>query len=146
MKCFSFLVVLFFISCTSQTGSQKSTVEFEDVYHHYFTLTPKEYELINSQEKMDQVSAAIRKHYGGKRSAPIPAIFSGENYLIIKPILKNSNDVQILSVERFNTTLHIKVKPFYNPERDDQSRLSPNILLKIYTESNVNKIVINYPN
>ena len=146
MKYFSFLVFLFFVSCNSQTGSEKTTVEFEDVYHHYFTLTPQNYELIDSQGKMDQVSAAIRNHYSGQRSAPIPTIIPGVKYLIIKPILKNSNDVEILSVERFNTTLHIKAKPFHNPELNEQSRLSPNILLKLYTESNLNKIIINYQN
>ena len=146
MKCFSFLVFLFFISCDSQSPSKKLKVEFEDVYHHYFTLAPSNFMIIDSQEKMKKVYAAIYKNYGGKRSAPIPSVTAGEKYVIIKPALKNSNDVEIEDVEVLNKTLYITVKPFQNPEVRKTSRLSPNVLMKIYTKSTINKVIINTQN
>ena len=146
MKCFSFLVFLFFISCDSQSPAKKVKVEFEDIYHHYFTLTPSNFMIINSQEKMKEVYAAIYKNYGGKRSAPIPSVTADEKYVVIKPTLKNSNDVEIENVEVLNKTLYITVKPFQNPDVAKSSRLSPNILMKIYIKSNLKKVIINTQN
>jgi hypothetical protein len=144
MKFFSFVMIVVFISCASQNNSEKNKIEFEDIYHHYFNLTAeKSFFRINSQEKMKEVYAKIYKHYGGKRSAPIPFLNEDFTYLIIKPVLKNSNDVEIVNVESTGQTLHITVKPFQNPEVEKEGRFSPNILLKLSQKVSFNQVLIN---
>jgi len=143
MKYFSVFVLILLISCSFQTKSQKVNVGFEDIYHHYFTLTPEKYVIIDSQEKMNEISSSIRKNYRGNRSPPIPQVTAEEKYIVFKPVLKNTNDVEIDKVEVLNQTLYIKTKPAENPDRSRSSRFSPNILIKIYTAQILKKVIIN---
>ena len=146
MKYFSFFALLLLMSCNSPTKSQKVNIVFEDIYHHYFTLTPEKFVIIDSQEKIEKIYAAIGHFYGGKRRPPIPQVTAEEKYILFKPTLKNTNDVEIMQVEVVNQTLYIKTKPSVNPDRDKSSRFSPNILLKIYTTQNLKKIITNTQN
>lgn len=131
------------MSCDSQTKSKKTEVQFEDIYHHYFNLTLEKFLILDSQQKIEKVYAEISDHYGGKRRPPIPQVTAEEKYIIFKPVLKNTNDVEILKVEVENGTLFIETKSFFNPESSENSRTVPNILIKIYTNQNIKKVITN---
>jgi len=141
MNYLSILAFFLFLSCDSQINSKRTEVQFEDVYHHYFNLTSEKFLILDSQEKVDKLYEEIGNHYGGKRSPPIPQVNSEEKFVLFKPILKNTNDVQILKVELENNDLFIKTKPFYNPENPENNRVAPYILIKVYTNQNIKKVI-----
>lgn len=146
MKGFSVFLFLLFMSCDSQLISKKNPVNFEDIYHHHLTLTPEKYLIIDTQPKMKQVYATISKEYGGQRKPPIPQISDEATFLIFKPNLKNSNDVEIVSILVQGQTLEINVKPFNNPDFEKESRFAPNILLKLNQKLNIKNVIINAQN
>ncbi len=97
--CLSFFLFLF-LNCQSQIVSrnvmhEEKEIQFEDKIHYLFSLASKDFLIINSQQKMDEVFKLIHQKNIGNRFSPIPAIVENETYLIIKPCLKNSNDVSI---------------------------------------------------
>lgn len=143
MNYLSILAFFLFFSCDSQTGSKRVEVQFEDIYHHNFNLTSEKFLILDSQEKVDKLYEEIGNHYGGKRRPPIPQVTLEEKFVLFKPILKNTNDVQIVKVELENTDLIITTKPFYDPENPENNRVAPFILLKIYTRQNIKKVITN---
>ncbi len=80
---------------------------------------------------MDNIYSIIHKKNRGQRLAPIPTVTDEETFVIIKPLLKNANDVSVEKVTFDNETLYIKIKEFNNPSIDVKNRQSPNILLKL---------------
>ena len=104
----------------------------------------KNYIWIDDQEKMDEIFSIIHKQSGGLRLAPIPTIMDDSSYLIFKPTLKNSNDIEITEIYLQNNILNINVKPLENPDLRAGSRISPNVLVKILKKITDKKITINY--
>lgn len=127
-------------------NSAKVPIEFEDVNHYLYELIPEKFQVIDTQKKMDAVYSVIHKKSGGTRLAPIPTISTEESYLIFKPLLKKTNDVEITEIYTEKDTLFITLKEFNNPQVEKSSRISPNILVKILKKVSAKKLVINYPN
>jgi len=148
MRRLVYFFLFLFLSCQSQVGvnnaMRQKQISFEDKNHYPFTLTPKNFLIIDSQEKMGEVFRIIHRKNSGNRFSPIPAIVENETYLICKPQLKNSNDVSIDSIVLQNNKLYIKVSEFQNPDFSKTSRISPNILLKLNGKLNVKDVVIKY--
>ena len=129
---------------TSAVSATKEILSFEEVYHYPYSLTSKNYLWIDDQEKMDEIFSIIHKQSGGLRLAPIPTIMDDSSYLIFKPTLKNSNDIEITEIYLQNNILNINVKPLENPDLRAGSRISPNVLVKILKKITDKKITINY--
>ena len=133
------------VSKVTSTGSAtKEILSFEEVNHYPYSLTSKNYLWIDDQEKMDEIFSIIHKQSGGIRLAPIPTIMDDSSYLIFKPTLKNSNDIEITEIYLQNNILNINVKPLENPDLRAGSRISPNVLVKILKKITDKKITINY--
>lgn len=149
MKTYLYFLFLLFINCQSQNAnklsmSQKTEIEFEDNYHYPYSLTENNFLIIDTQDKMDNIYSIIHKKNGGKRLAPIPTVSDEDTFVIIKPLLKNSNDVSVEKVIFDNETLYIKIKEFNNPSIDVKNRQSPNILLKLLEKISAKKVIIQY--
>ena len=129
---------------TSAVSATKEILSFEEVNHYPYSLTSKNYLWINDQEKMDEIFSIIHKQSGGLRLAPIPTIMDDSSYLIFKPTLKNSNDIEITEIYLQNNILNINLKPLENPDLRAGSRISPNVLVKILKKITDKKITINY--
>ena len=129
---------------TSAVSATKEILSFEEVNHYPYSLTSKNYLWIDDQEKMDEIFSIIHKQSGGLRLAPIPTIMDDSSYLIFKPTLKNSNDIEITEIYLQNNILNINVKPLENPDLRAGSRISPNVLVKILKKITDKKITINY--
>lgn len=147
MKLFLYFFLFLFLNCQSQDRgnkgmSQKKEISFEDKYHYPFSLTQKDFLLIDSQEKMDDIFKIIHQNNGGNRLSPIPSIAENEIYIIIKPLLKNANDVSIEKISFSKSILFIEVREFDNPDFNRMSRTSPNILLKLLGNINIKNIII----
>lgn len=143
MRFFPLMLLFFLTSCMPQNKAQKMPIQFEDIYHHNLTLSPQSFLIIDTQEKMNTVYALIHKNYGGGRMAPIPTVSEDETYLIFKPKLKNTNDVDIQEIDLEDDILYITVKPVENPQIDKSIRTSPNVLVKLLQKVSFKKIVIN---
>lgn len=149
MKIHVCFFLFLFLNCQSQIVSRNRVlkgkeIQFEDKYHYPFTLTPKDFLLINSQQKMDEVFKLIHKNNKGNRFSPVPAIVENETYLIIKLPLKNSNDVLIEKISLDKNILYVKVTGFDNPDVSKLNRASPNILLKLAGNITFKKTTIKY--
>ena len=129
---------------TSAVSATKEILSFEEVNHYPYSLTSKNYLWIDDQEKMDEIFSIIHKQSGGLRLAPIPTIMDDSSYLIFKPTLKNSNDIEITEIYLQNNILNINVKPLENPDLRAGSIISPNVLVKILKKITDKKITINY--
>lgn len=146
--CLYFFLFLF-LNCQSQIVSgnvvlQEKEIQFEDKNHYPFSLTSKDFLIIDSQEKMDEVFSRIHQNNKGSRFSPIPAVVNNETYIIIKPHLKNFNDVLIDKISLKKNTLYIKVTEFNNPDFGKTARTSPNILLKLNGNITFKKITFKY--
>ncbi|WEK68240.1 MAG: hypothetical protein P0Y62_10195 [Candidatus Chryseobacterium colombiense] len=93
---------------------------------------------------MDEVFKLIHNNNKGNRFSPIPVVVENETYLIIKPSLKDSNDVLIEKISLDKNILYIKVTRFDNPDFARANRVSPNILLKLTGNITIKKITIKY--
>ncbi len=149
MKTYLYFLFLLFINCQSQNAnklsmSQKTEIEFEDNYHYPYSLTENNFLIIDTQDKMDNIYSIIHKKNGGKRLAPIPTVTDEDTFVIIKPLLKNANDVSVEKVTFDNETLYIKIKEFNNPSIDVKNRQSPNILLKLLKKISAKKVITQY--
>jgi hypothetical protein len=149
MKIYLYFFLFLFLNCQSQIASSKAVsqgkeISFEDKYHYPFSLTHKDFLIIDSQDKMDEVFSLIHKRNEGNRFSPIPAIVENETYIIVKPRLKNSNDISIDAIRLIKNTLYIKVTEFDNPDLNTTSRTSPNILLKLSGNITFKKIITTY--
>lgn len=140
----SFLLILF-LNCDSQSIKAPSDdIPFEEVHHFSYQLISQNSQLLDNQDKIESVYKVIHSKTEGNRLAPIPTLMPNETYLVFRPILKNSNDVEIKSVLMKNNALHIKVAEFNNPEMEKQSRHSPSILIKISKKIKPTNIIIEY--
>lgn len=140
----SFLLILF-LNCDSQSIKAPSDdIDFEEVHHFSYQLISQNSLLLDNQDKIESVYKVIHSKTEGNRLAPIPTLMPNETYLVFRPILKNSNDVEIKSVLMKNNALYIKVAEFNNPEMEKQSRHSPSILIKISKKIKPTKIIIEY--
>lgn len=149
MRSLLYFFLLILLNCQSQVAGSKTMpvgkeIPFEDKYHYPFTLTPKDFLIISSQEIMDEVFDLIHQRNVGNRFSPIPAVSENETYIIIKPKLKNSNDVSIDSISLDHDTLYIKISELDNPDFKKASRVSPDILLKLTGNVNFKKIITTY--
>ncbi|HAO08501.1 MAG TPA: hypothetical protein DCQ50_16315 [Chryseobacterium sp.] len=149
MRLYLFFFLFLFLTCQSQIASNKvmsprKEIQFEDKNHYPFTLIRKDFLLINSQQKMDEIFTIIHRKNVGNRFSPIPSITEDETYIIVKPSLKNSNDVSIEAITFDKNTLYIKVKEFNNPDFNEKSRIPPDILLKLNENLSVKKVNIQY--
>jgi len=149
MKIHLYFFLLLFLNCQSQTAknnpvSPKLEIQFEDNFHYPYALTENKFLVIDTQDKMDKIYSIIHKKNGGRRLAPIPMVNDEETFIIIKPFLKNSNDVSVEKVTFSNETLYIKVKEFNNPNVDIANRNSPNIILKLLKKIPAKKIITQY--
>lgn len=149
MKTYLYFLFLLFINCQSQNAnklsmSQKTEIEFEDNYHYPYSLTENNFLIIDTQDKMDNIYSIIHKKNRGQRLAPIPTVTDEETFVIIKPLLKNANDVSVEKVTFDNETLYIKIKEFNNPSIDVKNRQSPNILLKLLKKISAKKVITQY--
>lgn len=149
MKIHYYIYLFLFLNCQSQTAnyntlSQKADIQFEDNYHYQYSLTEKNFLVIDTQDKMDNIYSVIHSKTGGRRLAPIPTITDEETYIIIKPALKNTNDISVEKVTLEKETLYVKVKAFNNPNLPQASRTSPNILLKLLKKVSPKKIITQY--
>lgn len=147
MRLYLYFFLLLFLNCQSQVAGnivvpKGKPIPFEDKNHYTFSLTSKDFLIIQSQEQMDEIFSIIHQHNSGNRFSPIPAVIENETYLIIKPRLKNTNDVAVESVIVDKNTLYVKVTPFDNPDFSKKSRLSPNILLKLTGNASFKKVTI----
>ena len=141
MKYTLLLLVFSFIGCTSQAfNSAKTLIAFEDVYHYPYQLISEKFEIIDTQERMDEVFSIIHENSVGNRLAPIPGITETESYLIFKSILKNSNDVEIEEMYLQNDILYIKVREFENPQLANTYRVAPDILVKLLKKVSIKTI------
>ena len=149
MRLYLYFFLFLFLNCQSQivsnnVVSQGKEIQFEDKHHYPFALTQTDFLLINSQQSMDEVFNLIHQKNIGNRFSPIPTIVENETYIIIKPQLKNSNDVSINSISLIKNILYIKVSEFDNPDFKKTNRASPNILLKLNENITFKKIIIKY--
>lgn len=148
MRLLLYFFLFLFLSCRSQVGinhaMHQKPISFEDKNHYPFTLTSEDFLIIRTQQKMDEVFSIIHKKNIGNRFSPIPAIVENEMYLIIKPPLKNSNDILIDSVSFYKNTLYVNVKEFQNPDFGKTNRISPNILLKLNEKLDIKKVTVQY--
>lgn len=149
MKIHYYIYLFLFLNCQSQTAnyntlSQKAYIQFEDNYHYQYSLTEKNFLVIDTQDKMDNIYSIIHSKTGGRRLAPIPTITDEETYIIIKPALKNANDISVEKITLEKETLYVKVKAFNNPNLLQTSRTSPNILLKLLKKVSPKKIITQY--
>jgi len=124
--------------------SQKADIQFEDNYHYQYSLTEKNFLVIDTQDKMDNIYSVIHSKTGGRRLAPIPTITDEETFIIIKPALKNTNDISLEKITLEKETLYVKVKAFNNPNLPQASRTSHNILLKLLKKVSPKKIITQY--
>lgn len=133
-----------FIGCASQAlNFTKTPIVYEDVYHYPYHLIAGKFKIIDSQEKMDEVFTIIHKNSVGNRLAPILGIVDTESYLIFKPVLKNTNDVEIEEMYLLNEILYINLKEFDNPQLAKANRVAPNILVKLLKKVSIKTITIN---
>ncbi len=121
MKLDLYFFLFFFLNCQSQTDSRYSMlygkeIQFEDKHNYPFTLAQKDFLIINSQEKMDEVFTLIHQRNERNRFPPISRITESETYFIIKPHLKNFNDVSIDKISSEKNILYTKVSEFMNPD------------------------------
>ena len=149
MKIHLCFFLFLFLNCQSQIVSNNRVpkgkqIQFEDKYHYPFSLTSKDFLLINSQQRMDKVFKLIHNSNKGNRLSSIPVVVDNETYLIIKPPLKDSNDVLIEKISLDKNTLYIKVTGYDNPDFVRTNRVSPNILLKLTRNITFKKITIKY--
>ena len=149
MKIHYYIHLFLFLNCQSQTAnyntlSQKAYIQFEDNYHYQYSLTEKNFLVIDTQNKMDNIYSVIHSKTGGRRLAPIPTITDEETFIIIKPPLKNANDISLEKITLEKETLYVKVKAFNNPNLPQASRTSPNILLKLLKKVSPKKIITQY--
>lgn len=149
MKLYLHFLFFLFLNCQSQIVGNKvlpqgKEIQFEDQYHYPFTLSQKNFLIINSQEKMDEIFKIIHQKNKGNRFSPIPTVIENETYIIIKPHLKNANDVSIDKLSLIKNTLYIKVTEFDNPDFQKASRVSPNVLLKLSGKISFKKIITQY--
>lgn len=147
MRLYLYFFLLLFLNCQSQVAGnivvrKGKPIPFEDKNHYTFSLTSKDFLIIQSQEQMDEIFSIIHQHNSGNRFSPIPAVIENETYLIIKPRLQNTNDVAIDSVIVDKDILYVTVTPFDNPDFSKKSRLSPNILLKLTGNVSFKKVTI----
>lgn len=119
-------------------------IPFEDRSHYTFPLIKSSFLIIDTQEKMDEIFSIIHKKIGGGRLSPVLTVTEGETYIIIKPVLKHTNDVIIENISLNNNRLTITVKGFENPNINKGSRVSPDILLKLSKTLIVKNIIIKY--
>lgn len=148
MKIYLCFLLFLFINCQSQiidkNALPQKEIQFEDKYHYSFTLSQKKFLIINSQDKMNEIFKIIHQKNTGNRFSPIPTVVENEIYIILKPHLKNSNDVSIDKISLIKNTLYIKVTEFDNPDFQKTNRVSPNILLKLSGNINFTNIITQY--
>lgn len=147
------LTVVFILSnCNPQNASvasvssvsQKTSIDFEDIYHYPYNLISGNFQIIESQQQMDQIFKIIHKNNGGNRMAPIPTITEDETYIIFKPTLKNTNDVEIKEIFKNSNGISVSVEPLNNPDIAEKSRVSPNVLVKLLGKVSAKKINVIY--
>ena len=139
------LLLIFSIGCNSQAGKGVSEkIDFEEGNHYSYHLTSEKYLLLETQEKMNAVYKIIHSHSKGNRLAPIPTVMPDEFYFIFKPVLTNSNDIEIKEILLSDNFVYVEVKELNNPDVPKSSRISPTVLVRTLKKVDPKKIIINY--
>ena len=143
--------LIFFVGCSSQSMNtsdhskeSKINVPFEEMNHFPYDLVTEKYVIVNTQEKMDKIFKTIYKNGSGGRTAPIPTVVEGESYLIFKPVLKTSNEVQVSEIYLNNNILYVELLPLNDPQLENSSREAPTVLVKLLKRVNAEKVILNY--
>lgn len=145
MNYFFSIFLFLMIGCEAQSVNKSSAkMEFEEVSHFPYALTSAPYLILDTQDKIDSVYKIIHSNAAGKRLAPIPTIQEDETYVVLKPVLKNSNDIQIKEISLLNNNLYVDVDAYNDPQIKITSRVSPNVLVKVLKKISPKKIIINY--
>ncbi len=151
MKILAFLLLILFSNCSSQKASVTSCtsgkeIAFEEIYAYPYSLTTKEFLVIDTQQKMDDVFKIIHQRSPKGRMAPIRSVYekADETYLIYKPVVKTTNSVQIQKMCFNKGTLTIDVAPYNDPQFNKNTRTQPNVMVKILEKLDIKKININY--
>jgi len=139
------LMTMICMNCESQkTTLSGMEIPFEDLQHYPYALTSEKFLVIDNQDKMDEVYKIIYQKNPGDRYPPIPTVNEDEIYVVLKPVLKDANDVQIKKVMLQNKELNVVVEPYNNPQESAEQRMSPNILLKLLKKTEINRVNIRY--
>lgn len=151
MKSLIIFALLVFVGCSSQMkksdlNQSNCEIDFEDRNHYAITLTEKPFQVIENQSEMNMIFKKLRNQSTSTKMSPIPVVEADKTFIIFKPILKSTNDVEILKVYLSNENLYIDVKPFSNPQIDSKSRVSPNIFIKLLKKVHIKNLIINYKN
>lgn len=149
MKFILCLSLVFLIDCQPKLAahaerSKPINISFEDRSHYTFPLIKSSFLVIDTQEKMDEIFSVIHTKISGGRLSPVLTVTEGETYIIIKPILKDTNDVTIESISLSHNIVTVTVKGFENPNINRESRRSPDILLKLSKTIIIKNIIITY--
>lgn len=143
MKYLIALLIISLSGCAAQIlNTPKTSIEFEDINHYPYDLISGKSRIIQTQEEMDNIFSVIHQKSGGVRLAPIPTVNDKESYLIFRPELKSTNDVEVSNIYVENNTLFVKVKNLNNPQRAKTDRSSPSILLKLLSKVSAQKITV----
>lgn len=139
------------MNCTSYTAQKTeknnvAPIDFEELNHYNYSLTPKSFVVIDTQQKMDKLFSIIHKKSSGNRLSPIPTVYgnSEETYLLFKAEVQKTNDIQIKEMRFKDGHLMLYVVPLNNPEFDQSSRTAPNVLVKILRKITISKVSVNY--
>lgn len=143
MKYFFTFFLFTILSCNSQLQTpMKTSLNFEMVNHFPYPIIKGDFQVLDTQEKIDAVYAIIHSKTEGNRLAPIPSYSAEETYVVIKPTLKSENSVEINTISLQEKTLNIDLKEINDPQINPSKGISPYVLVKILEKVSANKINI----
>lgn len=143
MKYFFTLLLFAFFSCNSQLKAPtKLPLNFEMVNYFTYPIIAGDFEILNSQEKIDAVYAIIHSKTEGNRLAPIPNYSTEETYIVLKPELKKENSIEIKSISLSGQTLLVELQELNDPQINPTTKVSPYVLVKILDKISATKLKI----
>lgn len=139
-------MAFFFTNCHSQNSAfSGEEISFEDLQHYPYSLTSEKFLMIDNQDKMDAVYKIIFQKNPGNRFPPIPTVDNDEMYLILKPSLKDANNVLIKKISVSNEgELNVDVEPSDDPQQPSNNRIPPNIIVKLLKKIEIKKVTFTY--
>lgn len=131
MKYLIAIVLFTFLCCESQVKkSEGKTLNFETVNQFSYPIIKGNFQVLNSQEKIDAVYKIIHSKTEGNRLAPIPTYSEDETYFVFKPASKSINEIEISEILLQGKTLNISFKE-NTISTHPNDMVSPYILVKI---------------
>lgn len=140
MKYLIAIILFTFLSCESQVKKPMGNIlTFETINQFSYPIIKGDFQVLNSQEKIDAVYAIIHSKTEGNRLAPIPAYTEDETYFVFKPSSKSKNEVEVTEISLQGKTLNINLKESTVSAHPNEM-ISPYILMKIPEKIIVEKI------